>query len=152
MSQLSIEVTCELLRALVKVDEDETPHDAFYEAWDGHREEAGPFNQVLTDSTSAASSKPGRRASGSTNSGTTARWSPLSWSSRESPRQGGRSSTTSADSRSTSPRDGRHRRQSLARASTSWGCRCPSRDGVQVASPKTCVVSANGEVPDFVLK
>ncbi len=35
--------------ALVKVDEDETPHDAFYEAGDGHREEAGPFNQVVTD-------------------------------------------------------------------------------------------------------
>jgi hypothetical protein len=39
-----------LLRALVKVDEDETPHGAFYEGWDGHREEAGPFNQVATDS------------------------------------------------------------------------------------------------------
>lgn len=47
--ELSHEVRCELLRALINVDEDETLHDAFYEAWDCHREEAGPLDHVVTD-------------------------------------------------------------------------------------------------------
>lgn len=49
MSGLSDEITCELLRALINIDEEGTPHEAFYEAWDVHREGAGPFGRAVRD-------------------------------------------------------------------------------------------------------
>ncbi|MFZ5872437.1 MAG: hypothetical protein ACOYXW_18170 [Actinomycetota bacterium] len=49
MSGLSDEITCELLQALINIDDDETPHEAFSEAWDVHREGDGPFDQAVRD-------------------------------------------------------------------------------------------------------
>jgi allantoicase len=49
MSELETEVICELLRALANHENDETPAEAFYEAWDTNRERAGPFDEVVRE-------------------------------------------------------------------------------------------------------
>ena len=49
MSGLETEITCALLRALANRDEDETPAEAFYEAWDNDRERAGRFDEAVTE-------------------------------------------------------------------------------------------------------
>lgn len=49
MSELETEVICELLRALASHEDDETPTEAFYEAWDIHRERAGPFDELVRE-------------------------------------------------------------------------------------------------------
>lgn len=45
----SSEVICALLRALANHEDDETPAEAFYEAWDNDRERAGSFDEAVRE-------------------------------------------------------------------------------------------------------
>jgi hypothetical protein len=49
MTELDTALICELLRAVANREDDETPAEAFYEAWDNNRERAGSFDEVVRD-------------------------------------------------------------------------------------------------------
>ena len=49
MTDLPDDVTCGLLRALADHESDETPEEAFEEAWDRLRERSGSFDAVVRE-------------------------------------------------------------------------------------------------------